>query len=417
MDPDSLQTFLANAFVVQESGLERRSLTALVEIQSFFARQGSDLSRGMQLIADHALRVAGASGVSLGLLRLHELVYLAGSGTAAKDVGRRVPAVLSASAEEQTKREILRVENAAIDPRIQAEICRQFGAMSLLMLPIYKKHELAGVLQVLFEAPHAFEEHEVRVYRLMVGALEEAMLRAAQPGQAPASYIVHSAESAEATVSTAHSLAAASGAINRVVPDGLDTASLRPVAPGRMENFRQYLVQFSGQVRSRSNALASTIQRFVARPVRHEVWNAGAAIGVAVALSTVIWISQLHHASQAKNDLSLPTSHGIQQPERTDAGTATEEQKSIEATPENSTRFRGFRRVRVGPAEVDYVSDDVTIRHFETQPAKAQVRTGAKEVKFGNDVTLRYFVRPAVVSESSDTSEASPKTQIPAQIR
>jgi hypothetical protein len=73
--------------------------------------------------------------------------------------------------------------------------------------------------------------------------------------------------------------------------------------------------------------------------------------------------------------------------------------------------------VRVGPAEVDYISDDVTIRRFETRPTKAQIRSNAKEVKFGDDVTLRYFVRPAVVSQSPSGSEATPKGETPTQLR
>jgi len=73
--------------------------------------------------------------------------------------------------------------------------------------------------------------------------------------------------------------------------------------------------------------------------------------------------------------------------------------------------------VRVGPAEVDYISDDVTIRRFETRPAKAQIRSNAREVRFGDDVTLRYFVRPAVVSQSPNTPESSPKGETPTQLR
>ena len=139
IDQESFQIFLANAFAVQESGLDPESLSALIEIQRFMASEEFDLNRAMQMIAERALGVRHASGVAVALLEANknELVYRAGSGSAANDVGRRVPAVLSASSPQENRREILRVENAETDKRIDAEICRQFGAMALLMVPIF----------------------------------------------------------------------------------------------------------------------------------------------------------------------------------------------------------------------------------------------------------------------------------------
>jgi hypothetical protein len=163
-DRESFQGFLANAFAVQECGLDRESLSALIEMQQFVTSGEFDVGRVMSMIVDRALKVSTASGIAIALLESSELVYRAGSGTAANNVGRRVPAVLSASSGAELRREILRVENAQTDSRIQAEICRQFEAKALLMLPMYRGHVLAGVLQVLFSEVHAFLDPEVRMY-------------------------------------------------------------------------------------------------------------------------------------------------------------------------------------------------------------------------------------------------------------
>ena len=53
-------------------------------------------------------------------------------------------ASLTVSADAKTNCEILRVENAQTDTRIEADICRQFGASALLILPIYHDRVLAG---------------------------------------------------------------------------------------------------------------------------------------------------------------------------------------------------------------------------------------------------------------------------------
>jgi hypothetical protein len=56
-----------------------------------------------------------------------------------------------------------------------------------------------------------------------------------------------------------------------------------------------------------------------------------------------------------------------------------------------------FKKVRIGPNEVDYVAEDVTIRNFTPIPPRPRARTADNEVHFGPDVTLRYFPsKPAV---------------------
>jgi hypothetical protein len=55
-----------------------------------------------------------------------------------------------------------------------------------------------------------------------------------------------------------------------------------------------------------------------------------------------------------------------------------------------------FKRVWVGKDEVDYVADDVTIRHFRPQPAPKKSGLLSKQVNIGKDVTVRYFNAPPV---------------------
>jgi hypothetical protein len=60
-----------------------------------------------------------------------------------------------------------------------------------------------------------------------------------------------------------------------------------------------------------------------------------------------------------------------------------------------------FKRVRVGANEIDYIAEDVTIRHFETRTPPHRSATGYKQVNIGNDVTVRYFApRTTIVSQS-----------------
>ncbi len=175
VDRESFQTLLANAFAVQESGMDTQSLSALLELQRWIGAGELDVDRAMQQVADSARHVANAAGTAIALLEGDQLVYRAGSGCAATYVGRHMTAIFSASARSQGKDEILRVENAQTDARIEAAICREFGANSLLILPIYRDCAVAGVLEILFGEAHAFRDRELRTYRLMAGLVEEAM--------------------------------------------------------------------------------------------------------------------------------------------------------------------------------------------------------------------------------------------------
>src|SRR6202521_5243191 len=175
LDRTALQKLLANAFAVQQSQMDKQWLSAIVEVQGLIARRQLDVDGTMQLIVDRAQAVANAAGVAIALFKGHQLVYRAGSGSAADYVGRHVMATLSVPADTTGGREILRVEDAETDTRIQAEICRQFGAKSLLILLIYHQQSVAGVLEVFFSDAHAFQDCEVRAYRLMAGLIGEAM--------------------------------------------------------------------------------------------------------------------------------------------------------------------------------------------------------------------------------------------------
>jgi len=152
--------------------MDTQSLSLIVEAQQLITRGGLDVDGFMHLMVDSARNVADATGVAIGLLKGDHLVYRAGSGSAATYIGRQVGASLTVSTDTKASREILRVENSETDTRIEAAICRQFGAKSLLILPIYHDRAVAGVLEVLFGEAHNFQGREVRTYRLMAELIE-----------------------------------------------------------------------------------------------------------------------------------------------------------------------------------------------------------------------------------------------------
>lgn len=65
-----------------------------------------------------------------------------------------------------------------------------------------------------------------------------------------------------------------------------------------------------------------------------------------------------------------------------------------------------FRRVQVGPNEVDYIAEDVTIRHFTAIPKPQRASGRYQKVESGTDVTVRYFAsKPTAVQAGPMSAE------------
>jgi len=405
VERDSFQSFLANAFAVQESGLDSMSVAHLIDLQHFVGREDFDLGEAMNMMAGHALHVAGASGVAIALLEKNELVYRAGSGNATGDIGRRVPAVMSVSSSQQMEREILRVEDAGSDTRIEAEICRQFGAMSLLMLPIYGDQVLAGVLQVLYDDAHHFDEREVRTYRLMIAALENGMLRQLSDTQKRDVLLAFEHAPGNRVELPRHpQLAQSSATTVAMRPDAGESSRLDSDNTAFEQPGASAWLTFRPVLSSEPNALwlavKNTFQKAVNRPWSADFRNAGFAIGIAVALSIAVWVSQREHPSMLNPALSVTAGRDTQTQSAGQLSFANRDASNIGEAEEDASVLRpGFKRVRVGPNEVDEIAEDVTIRYFEIKHGKPRILRNAREVKFGDDVTVRYFADPDGASD------------------
>ena len=110
--------------------MDSQSLSAIVEVERSITRGELDVDGAMHLIVDSARNVANATGVAIGLLKGDQLVYRAGSGSAATYIGRHVRASLTVSADTKASREILPVGSG----------CRS-GALCVPLLTVHSVDE------------------------------------------------------------------------------------------------------------------------------------------------------------------------------------------------------------------------------------------------------------------------------------
>jgi hypothetical protein len=389
LDRESFQQLLADAFSVQESQVDRESLAAIVEVQrlSTDGRLGAD--GVMQMIVDRAQKVANAAGVAVGVLDRNQLVYRAGSGAASPYVGRRFAASLIVSADTQARREVLRVENADTDTRIEAAICRQFGGKSLLILPIYAERAVVGLLEVLFAEPHAFQDREIRAYRLMVGLIEDAITRDAR---------LEHREGARTSPLTIEPAVVA------------QTTDRRQRLPKRTEPVRFRAnrdVVYERGLAARASAKDWLRQLFLlAKMVWQETNDVSrrtprklvlAALATVFLLTGFIVFGSRGPASSLRSQAPRVSS-ASEQPMSFQPAKPTSAVKTFQG-PSAAVRLKRARpswtankRVRAGKNEVDYFGDDVTVRYFTNRPGPQPRSLGKQRVVYiGDDVTVRDF--------------------------
>ena len=392
LDSDPFQELLSNAFAVQASGLDRESLVAIVGLQQSIATGELDVDEALELIALRTRGIANADGIAIGLLKENQLVYRAGSGSASTYVGRHVAATLCVCRHGAANHTILRVENAQTDRRIEAAICRQFGAQALLILPISLEHVMVGMLAVIFHQAHAFQYAEVRSYRLMTGLVEEAMLYATRPEKK-----------------------------QTLPPDRFMQLSFREiVSQGDRPLSDPGLMSGSAPNRAIGASLAVAEKLPVSHPEapsEHEAMRFPAhsrrwkvAAGIAVVLATSCWIA--YRAASSVGVAALPTSSAIVQPAALQLV-----QEYLAVKPPQRLLTAGIAQKRRKAAgvissrlpdrnyKVRYFSDDVTVRYFTPQPTQAAPDKNNHRVRrVSDDVTVRYFTPQPLPALPPDTN-------------
>lgn len=146
-----------------------RSLTAM-------ARR--DLYVALQLLAERAQYITGASGAAVALKEKDQMICRASAGSAAPELGAHLQVNSGLSAESVRSRKTLRCDNADSDPRVNRESCRTLGIASVVVMPLLKDDEVNGVFELLSERPYAFEERDInaleRLGEMIQTAIEHA---------------------------------------------------------------------------------------------------------------------------------------------------------------------------------------------------------------------------------------------------
>jgi hypothetical protein len=180
--------------------------------------------------------------------------------------------------------------------------------------------------------------------------------------------------------------------------DGEDPQQNLSTQQGRTRSHDRYILQL-GPLRIKITTL---IHKKVNGPQTQTFWRIGAVVTAAVALATNTWLAFRDRSARPvlPPNVSIRDETGHNTPTKPSA-MKNDAMLASHPTKETTRLGTGFKRVRIGPNEVDYVADDVTIRHFTTRPAGQMTRRRERHVILGDDVTVRYFSYPPIARAQS----------------
>jgi len=139
-----------------------------------------DLNAALQLLAERAQYITGASGAAIALRRREhsDMLCRASAGSNAPELGALLSMEYGLSGESVRTRQALRCDDAAHDPRVNREGCRQLGIASVVVMPIVSERQVLGVFELFSGKPHAFEERDLSALRRLGEMVETAVRHA-----------------------------------------------------------------------------------------------------------------------------------------------------------------------------------------------------------------------------------------------
>ena len=136
-----------------------------------------DLDAALQLLADRAQYITGASGAAIALRRdgRADMLCRASSGTNAPELGALLSTEFGLSGESVRTRQLMRCDDAERDARVNREVCRQMGIASVLVMPVVDDDQVLGVFELFSSKANAFGERDLSAVQRLSEMVETAV--------------------------------------------------------------------------------------------------------------------------------------------------------------------------------------------------------------------------------------------------
>lgn len=148
--------------------------------QSLAKLAQKDLDAALQLLAERAQDITGASGAAIALRRgEHEdMLCRASAGANAPELGALLSTEYGLSGESVRTRQALRCDDTEFDQRVNRESCRELGIRSVVVMPIVSEQQVLGVFELFSGKPRAFQERDLSALQRLGEMVETAVKHA-----------------------------------------------------------------------------------------------------------------------------------------------------------------------------------------------------------------------------------------------
>jgi hypothetical protein len=147
--------------------------------KSLAAMAQRDLVATLQLLAERAQYITGATGAAIALRHNGEMTCRASAGTSAPEVGAHLQVDSGLSGESIRSMKTLRCDDAATDTRVNRESCETLGIASVVVMPLVRGNKVIGVFELFSDKAHVFEARDItaleRMGAMVFTALEHAL--------------------------------------------------------------------------------------------------------------------------------------------------------------------------------------------------------------------------------------------------
>ena len=136
-----------------------------------------DLDAALQLLADRAQYITGASGAAIALRRdgMADMLCRASTGTNAPELGALLSTEFGLSGESVRTKRALRCDDAERDARVNREVCKQLGIASVVVMPVVNDDQVLGVFELFSGKAHAFGERDLSAIQRLSQMVETAV--------------------------------------------------------------------------------------------------------------------------------------------------------------------------------------------------------------------------------------------------
>ncbi len=118
-------------------------------------------------IVEQACLATGATGAAIALARDGEMVCRASTGGNAPELGTPLDMNSGLSGACLRSRQIQRCDDTLTDPNVEAEVSRQLGIRSVVVLPLLRAEDSIGIFEVFSARLAAFGERDLRTLEVL----------------------------------------------------------------------------------------------------------------------------------------------------------------------------------------------------------------------------------------------------------